>query len=237
MIQKGRDGAMTILGLETSTAVCSVGLFRDGLPEIEESLRESHIHSEKLLTLVDQVVRETGIVLSQLDAIAVSIGPGSFTGLRIGLSTAKGLAFALGKPLVAVSTFEAIAEAGRRAHHDASGFTVLIDAKKEEWYVGQFRVADGNTTVSMPVEVVSNQEVLAMVRRDASFLVLTDGVDAMTQLLGDVVTVEDVHVYCRGGVVASMAREKVLRKEFSDVAELEPVYLKDFVIRTAAPSP
>ena len=227
---------MTILGLETSTAVCSVGLFRDGMPEIEQSLRESHIHSEKVLTLVEQVMRVGGIALSQLDAIAVSIGPGSFTGLRIGLSTAKGLSFALGKPLVAVSTFDAIAEAVRRVHQNAQGFTVVVDAKKEEWYIGQFGVADGKATASMPVEVGSNEEVLTTVRRHASFLVLTDRVAAATQLIGGALVIEDVHAYCRGGVVASLAREKVLKKEFSDVAELEPVYLKDFVIRTAAPS-
>jgi tRNA threonylcarbamoyladenosine biosynthesis protein TsaB len=227
---------MTILGLETSTAVCSVGLFRERMPEIEKSLRESHIHSEKLLTLVDQVMHVGGIALSQLDAIAVSIGPGSFTGLRIGLSTAKGLSFALGKPVVAVSTFEAIAEAGRRVHQKASGFTVVVDAKQEEWYIGQFGVADSKATVLMPVEVGSNEEVLATVRRHASFMVITDRVAPTTQLIGGAFTIEDVHAYCRGGVVASLAREKVLKKEFSDVAELEPVYLKDFVIRTAAPS-
>ncbi len=101
---------MIILGLETSTAVCSVGLFRDGLPEIERSIRESHIHSEKLLSLVQEVIQAAGVSLDRVDAIAISIGPGSFTGLRIGLSTAKGLSFALDKPIVAVATFEAMAE-------------------------------------------------------------------------------------------------------------------------------
>ena len=68
---------MTILGLETSTAVCSVGLYRTGAAEIEHSIQESHIHSEKLLTLVQQVTRTAGITLGEIDAIAISIGPGS----------------------------------------------------------------------------------------------------------------------------------------------------------------
>ncbi len=90
---------MTILGLETSTAVCSVGLYREDKHDVEVSLRESHIHSEKLLTIVQQALRSGETTLEQLDAIAVSIGPGSFTGLRIGLSTAKGLSFALDTPV------------------------------------------------------------------------------------------------------------------------------------------
>lgn len=225
---------MTILGIETSTAVCSVGLFREGKPNVEQSLQESHIHSEKLLTLVQQVIRSGETALARMDAIAVSIGPGSFTGLRIGLSTAKGLSYALDKPLVAVSTFKAIAEAARQRRPSTNTITVLIDAKKGEWYVGQFRVAGDAVQELMPIEVKRLEEGMATVRKEASSLLLTDRVADVSRFSDAAVTVEDVHPYCQGAVVAALGYRKVLEKEFSDVPALEPMYLKDFIVRSAA---
>jgi len=228
---------MRILGIETSTAVCSVGLFVDGEPGIEQSVRESHIHSEKLLTLVQDVMRSGGVGLERLDAIAISIGPGSFTGLRIGLSTAKGLSFALDKPMVAVSTFEAIAEAARRKYQASGAIVVLIDAKKDEWYMGRFHGLGAGVIASGPVAVKSLAEVGVLLKDEKSALILTDKVDVMKGALDIGATIEDVHTCCRGDVVASVAHAKVLNKEFSDASSLEPMYLKDFVVRTVTSIP
>ena len=225
---------MRILGLETSTAVCSVGLFLDGEPPIEQSVKESHIHSEKLLSLVQGVMKSGRTRLEQLDAIAVSIGPGSFTGLRIGLSTAKGLSFALDKPIVAVSTFEAIAEAARRLYQASGQIVVLIDAKKEEWYMGRFHSLGAGVIASGPVAVRSLGEAASALKSETSSLILTDKVDELRRTLDIGATIEDVHICCRGDVVASVAQAKVMDKAFSDVALLEPMYLKDFVVRTAS---
>jgi tRNA threonylcarbamoyladenosine biosynthesis protein TsaB len=224
---------MTILGLETSTAVCSVGLFREKKPGIEMSLRESHIHSEKLLTLVQDVLRAGETTLQQLDAIAVSIGPGSFTGLRIGLSTAKGLSFALEKPVIAVSTFEAIAEAGRQKHPGVSSVLVLMDAKKDDWYVGGFLATWEKVQQSGGVEIKVLSEALSAAK--SSTLVLTDSVAVVRQQLKENVVVEDALPCCRGDIVALLGYRKAVKKEFADVAGLEPMYLKDFVARTAVP--
>jgi tRNA threonylcarbamoyladenosine biosynthesis protein TsaB len=223
---------MTILGLETSTAVCSVGLFREKKPDIETSLRESHIHSEKLLTLVQDVFRSGEMTLDQLDAIAVSIGPGSFTGLRIGLSTAKGLSFALEKPIIAVPTFEAIAEAGRQKYPGMSSVVVLMDAKKGEWYVGGFLVEGERVKESGAVEIKVLEEALSAANTSTS-LVLTDSVEVVRQHLKQNAVVEDALLCCRGNIVASLGYRKAVKKEFADVAALEPMYLKDFIVRTA----
>jgi tRNA threonylcarbamoyladenosine biosynthesis protein TsaB len=225
---------MTILGLETSTAACSVGLCGEAKPGIEMSLRESHIHSEKLLTLIQNVLRSGETTLEQLDAIAVSIGPGSFTGLRIGLSTAKGLSFALDKPLIAISTFEAVAEAARQKHPEISSVVVLMDAKKDDWYVGRFLVEAGSVRESGAVEIKLLGEAVSAARMSPS-LILTDSVDVVRQHLKDSVLVEDALQCCRGDIVALLGQRKFTDREFADVAALEPMYLKDFVVR-AAPS-
>ena len=224
---------MNILGLETSTAVCSAGIVRQGGDPIERSIRESHIHSEKLLTLVQDVFSEAGLNARTLDAIAVSIGPGSFTGLRIGLSTAKGLAYALGKPLVAVHTFDAIAEAARlRKHSGMKSLAVLIDARNNEWYVGRFDV-EGGTRARGPVDISPLAELVQALRNDPPSLILTDRPALIAEALDIAATIEDVHVYCRGDVVASLGSVKALRREFDDAASLEPMYLKNFVVRSA----
>jgi tRNA threonylcarbamoyladenosine biosynthesis protein TsaB len=224
---------MNILGLETSTAVCSVGLFREGKPSVERSLRESHIHSEKLLTLVKEVVGESGTTLQELDAVAVSIGPGSFTGLRIGLSTAKGLAFALDKPLVAIPTFESIAQAVLERGRASGSIVVLIDAKKEEWYMGRFQIAAGNVRAEGAVHITSLADASAAMAEMKPLLVLTDKTDAVKRSLDNAATIEDVHGYCRGDVVAAAAYPRVVNKEFASASALEPMYLKDFVVRSA----
>jgi len=223
---------MTVLGLETSTAVCSVGLYRHGAPELEQSIQESHIHSEKLLTLVQHVTGTAGITLQQLDAIAISIGPGSFTGLRIGLSTAKGLAFALDKPLVAVPTFDSIAESGRQWHTAVKSLVVLIDAKKDEWYGREFRIVDAVAEAVGELAITDLGAVVRRLKNESSTLVLTDKVSELRRIVGGEVQVEDVHPYCRGSVVAALGAKKAAAGEFADVAALEPQYLKDFLVRT-----
>ncbi len=223
---------MTILGLETSTAVCSVGLFSEGRPPVERSLQESHIHSEKLLSLVRDVLHEGGTGLSRLAAIAISIGPGSFTGLRIGLSTAKGLSFALDRPLVAVPTFDAIAEARRQKSPAFASLMVVIDAKKDEWYMASYDVRGESLSPSLPVQISTLDAVARIVRETKSLLVLTDRAGLLKSSLDNAAMIEDVYSCCRGDVVASLARASVGARQFAEASSLEPMYLKDFVIRT-----
>jgi tRNA threonylcarbamoyladenosine biosynthesis protein TsaB len=133
---------MFILGIETATIVCGVSIIEylpdPGSIKIEKNkftvlaglrAEQERVHSEKLVLFVDQAVRKTKIKLSALDGIAVSIGPGSFTGLRIGLSTAKGLAFGLQKPLLAVPTLEALAF---QASFMGQPVMAALDAKRNE---------------------------------------------------------------------------------------------------------
>ncbi len=132
---------MTILGIETATAVCGAAIARDGRIVAETHLLAPKSHSERLLLLVDEVLRSAHVEVSSLDAIACSIGPGSFTGLRIGLSVAKGLAFGTRAAIVPVPTLEALAERAVADGRVAPGAMVLaaIDARRDEVYAALYR--------------------------------------------------------------------------------------------------
>jgi tRNA threonylcarbamoyladenosine biosynthesis protein TsaB len=122
---------MIVLALDTATTSSAVALFRDG--------RVVTTHSESLLAMIDESFREAGLVPRDLDGVVCGAGPGSFTGLRIGLATAKGLCFALGKPLAMVSTLAALA-----ARAPDGRVLAAIDALKGEVYAGLFDVAGGH---------------------------------------------------------------------------------------------
>jgi tRNA threonylcarbamoyladenosine biosynthesis protein TsaB len=127
---------MMILSIETATELCGTALIHKGECIVQKSVAEKNIHSERLLVLIDEVLKQAQIEVKALDGIAVSIGPGSFTGLRIGLSAAKGLAYAQSLPLLAVPTLDSIAEEAVRMNAAKEGDVIcaLIDAKRDEAY-------------------------------------------------------------------------------------------------------
>lgn len=130
---------MRILALETGTSACTVAVVNDGSVLTELTLQVPRAHSTRLMPLVAQAIEESGVPKQELDAIAVGIGPGSFTGLRIGLATAKGLAWALGKPCVGVPTLKAMAY-GTGAQ---LGLVVpMLDAKRGEVFAAVYAAGD-----------------------------------------------------------------------------------------------
>jgi tRNA threonylcarbamoyladenosine biosynthesis protein TsaB len=130
---------MRILALETATSACTVAVTDDSNVLAELTLQMPRVHSARLMPLIAQAIAESGIAKLDLDAIAVGVGPGSFTGLRIGLATVKGLAYALGKPCVGVSTLRAMAY-GTGAQ---IGLVVaMLDAKRGEVFAGIYAVGD-----------------------------------------------------------------------------------------------
>ncbi len=220
---------MTILGIETSTAVCSIGLANEFGIQSEKSLVESHIHSEKLLTLIQELCDEQKIKLSQLDSVAISIGPGSFTGLRIGLSTAKGLCFALEKPLIAVPTFISIAKSVTMSHPESARIVVCIDAKQREYYIGVYEQNNGTVSEVRSIQIASLSSAFAAV--SLKTVIVTDHIDEMKAESGDSIIIENIFSYCRGDVIAHMAIEKWNDGKRNVWEQLEPMYLKDFVVR------
>jgi tRNA threonylcarbamoyladenosine biosynthesis protein TsaB len=203
-----------ILGIETATEVCSVALVRGGKVMAERSVNEKNIHSERLLSLIDEVLTETRSTMTTVKGIAVSIGPGSFTGLRIGLSTAKGLAMACGLPIIAVPTLDGIAEQFRRRYSgkDVAQFCSMVDAKRNESFYAFYDVTEREISKTSVEAIKPKDEIVAEAQRRGA-VIDQPGVGAAS--------------------VALLGESKRNEFELSDFSQLEPSYLRDFV--TTAP--
>lgn len=226
-----------ILCIETGTDICSVGLVNNG--ELI-SLRESDSgrdHAKKVALFVDELLSENDIAPEQIDAVAVGEGPGSYTGLRIGVSFAKGLCYGTGKPLIAISSLAALTAVACQ-DYDAGIIDVenwdkvrlcpMIDARRMEVYTQVFDSA-GNAISDVTAEVVDEQS-LAQYRADGAELVIFgSGAAKCEQVLG--ATLIEVTPSVRG--MATLAEQKYAAADFVDVAYFEPYYLKDFVVTTS----
>lgn len=149
---------MIILGIETSTKTGSVAVVSDKCVIAQYSLNIELTHSERLMATVDRVLKDTGLAISDLGGFAVATGPGSFTGLRIGISTVKGLAFATGKPVAAVPTLQALAWNLPFAEYPVCP---LLDARKKEVYAALYKNDDSVPVQMMPEMAISLSQLAA----------------------------------------------------------------------------
>lgn len=219
-----------VLGIETSTKICSVAI-SDGeqlLASKEEGGEYSH--AEKLNGFIDEVVKKAGIELNQLAAIAVSKGPGSYTGLRIGVSTAKGLCYALNKPLISVDTLQAMALKMSNVQSDL--YCPMLDARRMEVYTALYN--QQNEQVK-PIEAKIVDETSFNEELNYNkILFFGDGADKCKEVLArnSNATFSDEGLPS-AEYINKLAYTKFLNEEFEDVAYFEPYYLKDFIATTA----
>lgn len=159
---------MKVLALETATLAGSVALIDDVSGLIGEvRVNVAVAHSERLMPSIMWLLDSSGISIQDVDALAVSIGPGSFTGLRIGLSTAKGFAFSLNRPIVPVPTLEAFA---RTVPFSGHLLCPMLDARKGEVYAGLYRWKDGRCAIIMPERAVSPADLLEGITETVVFM-------------------------------------------------------------------
>jgi tRNA threonylcarbamoyladenosine biosynthesis protein TsaB len=208
---------MKLLAIDTSTPVAGVALL-DGDKLIERRERVT-THSERLMLLVEDVMREGGAAARDLDAIACGAGPGSFTGLRIGLATAKGLCFATGKPLVLVSSLAALAA---RAPTGAR-VCATIDAYKGEVYAGLFTVENGVPTPEGEEQVLPPAQLVAQL--DADTLLVGDGALHFHEIFAGRALV-DHHPGPHASDVARLAALRLTRGEHDHLADAGPRYIR-----------
>ena len=224
-----------ILSIETGTDICSVALANDGeLMALRES-DEGRDHAKKVALFVDELLRETGVQPSDLDAIAVGKGPGSYTGLRIGVSFAKGMCYALDIPLIAIGSLDALTEVARE-DYDAGILDIeeeewakaklcpLVDARRMEVYAEVFD-NEGKALTDVVAEVVAEDSFKEW-RKD-KFVIFGNGAKKCTELLSDAIFV-DIAPSARG--IVRLAEESFKAQKFEDLAYFEPFYLKEFLV-------
>lgn len=218
-----------ILAIETATKVCSVALGENGTILAESTLNVPQVHVERLVICIDDMLRNVHLDYAGLDAVAVSNGPGSFTGLRIGLSVAKGIAFARDKKLIAVPTLDAIAFRAR----DLSGGRVivpLLHARAEEFYYGSFRF-DGADFQKVGDYGIAEPDKIAG-EFDTNTLFVGEGVDLFSTSRTAKVKFSSGSMktfQASAREIADLADDKFKRGEFSNLRSLAPLYIKDFV--------
>jgi tRNA threonylcarbamoyladenosine biosynthesis protein TsaB len=230
---------VTVLGIESATSVCAVALVRDGQVEREELVEEDFIHARKLLTILEKVLRESGLTARQVPGVAVSIGPGSFTGLRIGLSVAKGFVFATGAALVGVPTLEALARKVLERGAAALPPYVLsvLDARRDDFYCQLFALEDGHVKACWPAKDLTAAEVLREIE-GRTLLVTGNGRNKLRQALAEPTRhhtgcsfADDDLARCSAGTVALIGEELLRQGRADDPALLEPRYIKEFFLQ------
>ncbi|WP_191858152.1 tRNA (adenosine(37)-N6)-threonylcarbamoyltransferase complex dimerization subunit type 1 TsaB [Hanstruepera ponticola] len=214
-----------ILSIETATTNCSVSLSKDGETfALKEDYNKGYSHAERLHVFIEELLLENAIKKSQLNAIAVSKGPGSYTGLRIGVSAAKGLCYALGIPLISVSTLESLAHQVEASE----GFIVsMLDARRMEVYAEVFDVKH-NSVRDIEAEILIENSYEIFLQNGLVHFI-GNAVAKTKTILSHSNAVFIENKLPSANEMGALAYHKYKKSDIEDVAYFEPYYLKDFV--------
>ena len=215
-----------ILGIETATKNCSVALFKDGIVIAEkEHISDGYTHAEQLTLFIQEVIDLANISLKKVEAVALSMGPGSYTGLRIGTSTAKGLCYALDIPLIAISTLKAMSFVVVKNKKSAI-YCPMIDARRMEVFSALYD--ENNKQVrGTQADVVDENTYSEFLVNEIIFF--GDGSLKCQEILNHKNAKFIEGIYPSAKNLGTLAKAKFENKDFEDVAYFEPYYLKDFV--------
>lgn len=214
-----------ILNIETSTKNCSVSIADNGnIKAIKELVDMKYSHAEKLHPFISEVTKEAGISLSEIDAVAVSKGPGSYTGLRIGVSAAKGLAFAFNVPLISVDTLKSLAMS---IDPDEGLIIPLLDARRMEVYSSVFST-EFEQVRAIEAEIIDENSFQEYFERGKVYF-LGDGAQKCKEVIThpNAIFVDDKFPSAKE--MATLSYHKYELNDVEDVAYFEPFYLKDFI--------
>ncbi|MGE5680597.1 MAG: tRNA (adenosine(37)-N6)-threonylcarbamoyltransferase complex dimerization subunit type 1 TsaB [Bacillota bacterium] len=210
-----------ILAIETSGEICGACVYFDDYKFAEINLRLKHLHAEKVIDITEEVLKQVHLELSGIRAIAVSSGPGSFTGLRIGMSAVKGIALGAGLPIIPVPTFEALAYQAANYLPEGTEFTIANKVNLEEIYHAEFRKAGDRYEVTKPISVLKNEEF----RASGDGLVFGNFIPEGIKLVSNLIP------WPSSSSVARWAYKFGKDLLTYDYDFLEPIYLKNFVIK------
>ncbi|MGL2994359.1 tRNA (adenosine(37)-N6)-threonylcarbamoyltransferase complex dimerization subunit type 1 TsaB [Flavobacterium sp. TSSA_36] len=214
-----------LLNIETATKNCSVSLAKDGTTLLcKEMAEEGYSHAERLHVFIEEIIKEAGITFQDLSAIAVSQGPGSYTGLRIGVSAAKGLCYALDIPLIAIDTLQTLARQVNRT----DGYIIpMIDARRMEVYSAIF---DANFEQKRAIQAEVITENSFRESKQTIYFIGDCNEKCKTVLsASNFVFLEGIQ-YPSAKEMSALSFDKYQKSDTVDVAYFEPFYLKDFMI-------
>lgn len=224
-----------VLCIETATSVCSVALAKDNTLIASRESNQKNVHASLVSVFIDETIREAGLNFKDLDAIAISKGPGSYTGLRIGVSTAKGLCYALDIPLIAISTPRSMAAGMNRFLNNSQDYVEpnalvcpMIDARRMEVYTALYDLT--NTEIrEIGADIIEKNSFGDYLQKSPIYF-FGDGAEKCKEILSyqnnarfnEFVLPSAVHMI-------DLAFQRFNKTQFVDVAYFEPFYLKDFV--------
>jgi Inactive homolog of metal-dependent proteases, putative molecular chaperone len=227
-----------LLNIETSTAICSVALGKDGnLLALKEN-KEGMKHASHLTVFIENILKENNLSTADLDGVAISMGPGSYTGLRIGVSTAKGICYGAGIPLIAVSTLQSMTKALQNnsdlssvvKNQEKALFCPMIDARRMEVYTA-FYNAKTELVKDISADIIDENS-FANELSEQEIIFFGDGSGKCKNVIANEngIFLDDVNATAVGMI--ELAEDKFNKNELEDVAYFEPFYLKDFVATT-----
>lgn len=215
-----------ILNIETATKNCSVSVSNNGvLLAVKELNNGNYSHAEVLHSYINEVLKEAEISVSDLNAIAVSKGPGSYTGLRIGVSAAKGLSFSLDTPLIAIDTLKSLAHC---LPIESGKIIPMLDARRMEVYSAVFD-SDFKQVRDIKAEIIDENSFSEYLEKERIYFV-GDGAEKCKAVIThtNAVFIEDKFPSAKE--MCSLAYGKYKKNDIEDVAYFEPFYLKDFIV-------
>jgi len=216
-----------LLCIETATTVCSVCVTADDKILAYKEINNGFSHAENLHIFIQDVLKEANLSIKQINAVAISKGPGSYTGLRIGVSTAKGLCYALQIPLISIDTLQSMAYAVAHIKSEDALYCPMLDARRMEVYCA---VYDKNLESIKPVNaLVVDEKSIDIFNLHKTIYFFGDGMPKVKQLLQtnkNALFIDDIFPSAKN--MAALAFTKFSKKLFEDVAYFEPFYLKEF---------
>lgn len=217
---------MKILAIDTATTSCSVAAIDDGLLCAELTMDKKQTHSKHLMPTIDSVLGAAGFHVGDLDGFAVTIGPGSFTGLRIGIATIKGMAFAVNKPVVGISSLEALAW---QCTDRSDLICPLLDARKAEVYCATYRFSDDRLVEQTPARAVKPDVLVREIKEPCVFI--GPGAQLYRRKIQNVVGdqayfVPDDQNMIRASSIAYLSLKRFQANDIDRLADLAPQYIR-----------
>lgn len=218
---------ITLLNIETSTTTCSASISINGeLIDEKIILSDKYVHGEQLHILIESLLKKNDISFKNLDGVGIASGPGSFTGLRIGVSTAKGIAFALNKPLISVNTVQVMMENYDMTNKESNSiYFPMIDARRDEVYTAGYN-AKKEIVYPLDAKIIDQSFLDSLSQFEHIYFIGRGAEKFMGKILKDpLITPEELN-FSRG--MTKMTYTKFKSRDFEDVAYFVPLYLKDF---------